>query len=300
MPDDTTTTTAPTPDVSANTTDIVVPPPTRWDAEIWDPESPGRYKKKWQETLPENFEPYKGFLSTFDSFEGMVKSHKDMMTQARSKGNIKPLTPESTPEEVAEFRRGMGIPDEPYQFEKPEALPEGVEWKDDRVKAFGEWAQKQNLTPAQAKEALNLHMQFVADDMKAINEGQTAAYEQMREAEKEELRTQFGGSLDGVVTRAKQVALKYGLPTEVMEPNDKRFAGVTMLKLCSDMAKALGESQIPSAASVVNTDALRQAKAMRVKGHPDYEAITRGDKAALDRYYGLLKIAKEQGLLDSQ
>lgn len=295
MPDEQTPAT--TADATTASTDIVIPPPTRWENEIWDPENPGRFQKKWQEKLPETFEPYKAFLATFDSFDGMVKSHKDMMTQARSKGNIKPLTPESTPEEVAEYRKGMGIPDEPYKFEKPEALPEGIEWKEDKAKKFGEWAQKQNLTPAQAKEALNLHMQFVAEDMKAINDGQSAAYEQMREAERETIRTEFGGKLDGVVTQAKQVALKYNLPTDAMEPNSPRFAGVTMLRVFSDMAKALGESQIPSPAAVVNMDPYRQAKAMREKGHPDYEALKRGDRTAQDKELALLRMAKEQGLL---
>ncbi len=71
-----------------------------------------------------------------------------------------------------------------------------------------------------------------------------------------------------------------------------------MLKILSDIAKLkLKESTFPTPAAVTNTDPLRQAKAMREKGHADYDALKRGDKTAMDKYYGLLRTAKDMGLI---
>lgn len=284
-------------ETSTTTTTTETTESPRWDSGIWHESNPGQFKPKWQESLPESFEPYKSFLQTFDSLEGMVKSHKDWMTQARTKGGVKPLHAESTDEDRLAFRKAFGIPEEPYHFDKPKELPEGLEWQEEKAKTFGKWAHEQNLTPSQAKAAMDLYMQLQGDDVKAYRESERQAQEQYSSQEKEILRTEFGGKLDGTVLKAKQAALKYGIPVERMDPNDKGFLGVTMLKVMSDLASALGESEIPNAASVVNADPYRQAQSMWEPGSPYRELLRKGDKAAQDKYYGLIKQAKDQGLL---
>lgn len=269
----------------------------RWDSGIWHEATPGQFKPKWQESLPDNFEPYKSFLQTFDSLEGMVKSHKDFMTKARTQGGVRPLSAESTDEEKLAYRKAFGIPDEPYQFEKPKELPEGLEWQEEKAKTFGSWAQENNLTPTQAKAAMDLYLKLQGDDVRSYQEKEKQYREQMNAQEQEVLRTEFGGKLDGTVLKAKQAALKYGIPVERLDPKDQGFLGVTMLKVMSDLASALGESEIPNAAVVVNADPYRQAQAMWEPGSPHRELLRKGDKATQDKYYALLQQAKKQGTL---
>ncbi len=294
---DETTTTAPNGDGGAGGGDTATAP-SRWDTAIWHESEPGKLKPRWQESLPESFEKYKSTLQNYDSLEGLVKSHSDFMTQARTKGGgIKPLSAESTDEERATYRKAFGIPDEPYQFDKPKELPEGLEWHDDKAKEFGKWAQEQNFTPAQAKGAMDIYMKFRADEMQHIKAARQQAVEQQLSAEQEVLRTEFGGKLDGTVLKAKQAALHYGIPAESLDPKNPRFLGSTMLKILNDVYAMKGESQMPNAAQVVNSDPLRQAKSMREKGHPDYDALKRGDKTALAKYQGLLAKAQDAGLI---
>ena len=216
---------------------------------------------------------------------------------ARAKAGVKPITAESTPEQIAAYRREMGIPDTPYEFEKPEVLPEGVEWREERIKQFGEWAQKENLTPSQAKKALDLHVQFLAEDRAQITAAERQAYEQGVAAEKEHLRTTFGGKLGSVVNSAQRVALMYQLPPDIADPDSAKFGGVTMLKVLSDLAGALGESKIPSAAAVSNMSPEREYLAItRDKSHPLHALWAKGDKVTLAKVSELRKQALGQGM----
>ncbi len=273
------------------------PPETPWFQKIFNPERPGEFVDKYQEMLPDDFNDYKGVLTNYRDMKGMAKSIKDLMTQARNGKGLRPLTAESTPEEISTYRAALGIPETPYEFEKPKELPPGIEWPEDRVKKFGEFAQSKNMTKEQAEAALQMHLQFLSEDYSSAEASQKQQHEANLAAEREFLTTKYGGKLDGEVTQAKRVMLKYNLPPDLMEPNSPQFMGATLLGIISDMAKTFDDSKLPSAAAVVNTNPLRQATAMREKGHPDFDALNRGDKATMDKYYELLRQAKEQGLI---
>jgi len=298
MPDDTTPIETPTgqttppPDTTAGAGNDTPPPESPWFHSIWDPENPGQFKEKYQEALPEDYEEYKSVLANYRDFKTLLKSHKDSLTAARQKAGIKPLTPESTPEEVAAFRRELGIPETPYEFPKPEALPEGIEWQEERAAAFGKWAHEKNLTPAQAKEAMDLYVKFIGEDYTRATEAQKQAYADQVAAEQEALRTEFGGKLSSAVAEAQRIAVKYKLPPEVMDPGSDKFAGITVLKMANDLAAALGESKLPPAAAVVNRDPMRQYNEI-IDGTDKerHELWKKGDKATLALTQRLLKEA---------
>lgn len=271
---------------------VETPTESPWFQKIWDAEQPGKFVAKWQETLPQDMEDHKAMLANFGDFPTLVKSLKDNMTQARSKAGVKPLSEKSTPEEVAAYRKELGIPDKPYEFQKPEKLPDGIDWPEERVKTFGAWAQERNLTPAQAKDALDLHMQFLSEDQQKMSTARQQQMEQAIAAEKEQLKTQFGNKLPAAVVNAQRVASKYGVPPEMMEPGSDNFAGVTLLRMASDLAAALGEAQLPTHAAVFNQDPAREYQSItKNKSDPRHALWASGDPYTVKQAQDFLKAA---------
>jgi hypothetical protein len=263
-----------------------------WFQSIWDAEKPGAFVKGYQELLPPEMEKAKATLANYQDFQTLANSHLDLLRISREKGGVKPLTPESTPEEVASFRKAMGIPDKPYEFPKPDKLPDGVTWNDDMAKSFGQWAQENNLNPAQAKGVLDLHAKFVAEDSQKHAEALQTQRAELLTREKAALREQFGGGLSSAVISAQQVASKYGLPPEIMEPGNDQFAGITVLRMAADLAAAMGESQLPSAASVQNMNPEREyLSIIEDKSNPLHKLWASGDKNAVKKVNELRKRA---------
>lgn len=289
MPDDETQT-------ETTETTVTETPEPQWFQKIYDPAKPGYYKKNWQEDLPPEFEPYKSLASQYNNPLDMLKAHKEAVTMARNRAGVRPLTPESTPEEVAAYRQAMGIPEVPYEFKKPEKLPDGIAWQDERVKAFGQWAHERNLTPQQAQDALDLHLKFLAEDHGAITKAQQEEMERGIAEEKETLRTKWGGKLSSVVTDASRAAVHFSIPPDFVNPDSPQFKGVIFLDVMSQFARAVGESKLPSAASVVNDSPMRRYQAIvSDKTHPKHALWAKGDKTVLAEMDALLRQAKQAG-----
>lgn len=274
------------------------PPPKHYHQDIWDDATPGKLKVKWQESLPAEFDDRKGLLGEFDSFDSITKALKDNMTAARAKGWVKPLDEKSTPEDIASYRKHMGIPDAPYELPKPEQLPEGVVWQDERMKEFGAWARENNLLPKQVEKIAAKHMEYLAQDFAAHRKAEAERMAQNLADEKRVLQLTFGGTLGTVVQKAARVAImpEYGIPPEAVDPNSPRFLGVTLLKVLSDLADAKGESRIPSAAAVVNFhhDPIREMTAIQTDpSHPMHADFRAGGQKAMAKVDELRREAEE-------
>lgn len=255
------------------------PPSTNYLSQILDPGTPGKFVEKWQERLPAELDEYKPMLAQIGDFPTLAKVLKDNKEAARQKAGVRKLTPDAPPEAVKAFRQEFGIPDAPYEYKKPEQLPEGVEWRDDRVKNFGEWAHKNNLTPEQAQAGLDLYLGFVAEDAKTWKTTEEQMRTQHRAKELEELTNKFGGRLDTVVSNAQRAALMRGLEPDMVNPDSPKYLGNGMLSLLNDYALAVGESRLPTAAGVINMTPEREYQSIiKDKSNPKHELWAKGDK----------------------
>jgi hypothetical protein len=102
-----------------------------------------------------------------EAAKGLIEANK--MLGQRPQG-ITPLTPESTPEQVAAYRKAMGIPETPdgYQVATP-TYPEGVTRSDEQMAAFRALAHEIHLTPSQLEKIFAFDAQRVASDLDAAN-----------------------------------------------------------------------------------------------------------------------------------
>lgn len=115
-------------------------------------------------TLPTFTEQLTGSLKTDarlaqwkeTGLSGLVNDHFKLGDEHQSlKGKLEGMVripgEKSTPEEVAEYRKAIGMPEKAdgYKLERPEKIPEGMVLNEVLEKKFKETAHKFDLTPAQ-------------------------------------------------------------------------------------------------------------------------------------------------------
>ena len=113
------------------------------------------------------------------------------------KAGYLPPNESSTPEEIAEYRKQIGAPDDPKEYKfKPEDLPEGTEW-DDALSAEVEAAMHSHHIPAKfAPELAKLSgkfMQSMAEKARAKYDAQLSSDMSASEAE---FKKEWGVSYD--------------------------------------------------------------------------------------------------------
>ncbi len=116
----------------------------------------GTFAEGWANNLPEDSAAYKDTLSKYKSVPDMAKALANANALIGKKLGVP--NEKSSPEEVAAFRRSLGVPDtiDEYKF-APDALPEGMTWDDNNVKNYAEIAHKHNIPPSAMKALVTEH-----------------------------------------------------------------------------------------------------------------------------------------------
>ena len=79
-------------------------------------------------------------LAKFKDVDALAKSYVELDSMRRERSGVKPLTPESTPEEVTAYRAAMGIPEKPEGYELGELdFPKGRPQQRRRLAALRGW-----------------------------------------------------------------------------------------------------------------------------------------------------------------
>jgi hypothetical protein len=172
------------------------------------------------------------------------------MTSARAKvdGLVRVPGADAKPEEVTAFRKATGVPDVPegYNLAKPEQLPEGVTWDENRAGAFAKVAHEIGLSPAQVAK-LN---EWEIGNMAGAHAERLVKETKFREWESGEMKRRFGDGADAAVLAAQRVALGEGLPATIFDPTSGDFWGVEALALAAAIARKLGEEKLPARGTV--------------------------------------------------
>ena len=244
----------------------------------------GSFVSGWTERLPEDLAEAKPTLSKYKNFPEMAKAlhHANQLLGRRG---VTVPTAQSTPEEVAAYRKMIGAPEslEGYAM-RPEHLPEGMSWQDDLAKPFAQWAHKHHLPQAAMSELVDLHL--------AQRQGEFSQIAQMAEQRREEglrtLRETWGGHFQKNIDLAGRAAKLAGVNSL-----SDGFGDPEVVKGFVKLATMLSDDRfIGGAGGLGMRPPAEEAKEIQTNpDHPLYRKYQEGDPEAVDYVRSLFKKA---------
>ena len=241
----------------------------------------GTFAEGWANNLPEDSAAYKDTLSKYKSVPDMAKALANANALIGKKLGVP--NEKSSPEEVAAFRRSLGVPDtiDEYKF-APDALPEGMTWDDNNVKNYAEIAHKHNIPPSAMKALVTEHAKMEHFKM----QGMQAQIEKQHVEAVNTLKKEWGGEFDKNIGLAKQAAKLAGV-----NANSQGFADPEVVRGFVRMAQMMSEDKVGR--SMSGSEFMTgQARAKDIMSNPDnswHKRYMEGDREAATLVTGLLK-----------
>lgn len=140
-------------------------------------QSDSSLNNKALEKLPDHLKGLSDTLGRQKNLEGVLMN-LDHLQKVAGKKALSPLPPNAPPEVVAERKSVldaiMGVPKDPkeYGIAKPKDLPDAA-WNQQLAETFTQWAHKNSVSPAAARELVDLQIKGVQGQIQ-----QQQAYEQ--------------------------------------------------------------------------------------------------------------------------
>lgn len=235
----------------------------------------GSFEADWQNRLPEDFAPARDSLKNFKNVNELAKAYYSTKQLVGRKGVILP-TPESSQEEVAAFRKELGVPDkiEGYaEVTKPTELPEGIQWNDEIAKSYYEVAHRHNVSAAAMKDLIALNMKQREFELQAQNE----SILETKQSGLAHLRRTWGTNFDrnlGIAQRAAQLA--------GVDANSYGWRDPEVVKGFVRIASMMGEDKLVSPGGTLPAgSADLKSRALDIIGNranPLYEKYHNGDR----------------------
>lgn len=255
------------------------PPAAKADATPWVG-ADGAFADGWTQRLPEDLGDYRESLGKFKNVGDMAKSYRELESRLGVKGTHIPGK-DAKPEEVAAFRKAMGIPEAANGYNiKPEQMPDGITWPADEVLApILEAAHKHHIPEAALRDLITSN--FAA---------QQAATEAMAKEQLESgqaiLREKWGADYDANVKLAVQAAQLAGV-----KPTAAGFTDPETVMAFVNLAKKIGNDQFVTANGGTGGGKGGPAEAKDIMTNPDnpkYKLYQEGDADTVSHVRRLL------------
>lgn len=188
-------------------------------------------------------------LALFKGVEDLAKAHVELRKTVG--GRVKVPGEGAAPEEVAQFRKALGVPEAPegYTFAPPEGFP-ADKWDKDGEAEFRKLAHAHGIPPKAAQEILNAYAGRQAAGYKAI--------ETARAATVENLKKDWGDKFDANQALADQAIEAHARKVGFSDDDFSRLAaaglGEKFIRLMANLGTAAAPVTGPGAA--VGTGAL--------------------------------------------
>lgn len=276
-------------DTGADSTNAAAPAAAETTTTTTQPSTPstgwvnpdGTFGDKWLDALPDDAKDYKDTLAKYKSVPDMAKALANANALIGKKLGVP--NEKSSPEEVAAFRRAMGVPEslEEYKF-APDSLPEGMTWSDDMAKPYAEIAHKHGIPPSAMKELVAQHAKTEMFKLEAIQ----ATYEKQRTEAVQSLQKEWGNDFGKNIGLAKQAAKMAGV-----DANSHGFSDPEVVRGFVRMAQMMSEDKIGR--SMGGTEFMTgAARAKDIMSNPEnawHKRYMEGDKEAAALVTSLLK-----------
>jgi hypothetical protein len=241
----------------------------------------GTFGDKWLDALPDDAKDYKDTLSKYKSVPDMAKALANANALIGKKLGVP--NEKSSPEEVAAFRRAMGVPEsiEEYKF-APDSLPEGMTWSDDMAKPYAEIAHKHGIPPSAMKELVAQHAKSEMFKLEAIQ----ATYDKQRTEAVQTLQKEWGNDFGKNIGLAKQAAKLAGV-----DANSHGFSDPEVVRGFVRMAQMMSEDKVGRSMGGTEfmTGAARAKDIMSNSENAWHKRYMEGDREAAALVTSLLK-----------
>ena len=203
----------------------------------------GSFVQDWTQKLPEDFADSRTSLARYKNVQDLARAYRHAEKMVSQKG-IHPITPESSPEQVAEYRRALGVPDKPEAYAeavKPNVeVPEGVVWDDGIAGEYFKLAHQENIKPESMQKLIQLNLKQREFELKAYNQ-QT---QHKRDEGLHVLRRTWGANFDQNLKLAQNVARFHNV-----DPDNEGF-NTEIVRMIVAMAKEQTEDKYVSGTSM--------------------------------------------------
>jgi hypothetical protein len=266
---------APTPNTSVTTEGTLL---SGAPASVTDAPAPEVTEKP--EWLPEKY-----WRNDKIDVESMAKGFNGLEQLLGKKAHaVVPPTEKSTPEEVAEYRKAIGVPESPEAYKlKPEQLPEGVTWDDNVAKKAAELAHKHNVPAAAMQEFMKFDMERAA----LMNQAAAGMIEAQLESGRAELQKVWGDKMPEKIELARRAAVTAGV-----DPSSQGFVDPQVVKAIVNLAEKLSDDKLVSGDQTgVSSTRARARDIMTNQANPLYARYQEGDSEVVDQVRRMLTSA---------
>jgi len=231
-------------------------------------------KPEW---LPEKF-----WREDKADVEALSKSYQGLEQLLGKKANAVPVPNEkSTPEEVAAYRKAIGVPESPEGYKlKPEQLPDGVTWDENVAKRAAELAHKHNIPAAAMSELMKFDMERAA----LMNQAAASMIEQQLESGRAELQKVWGDKMPEKIELARRAAVTAGV-----DPSSQGFVDPAVVKAIVNLAEKLSDDRLVAGDQTgVSSTRARARDIMTNQANPLYARYQEGDPETVDQVRRML------------
>jgi hypothetical protein len=234
-------------------------------------------KPEW---LPEKF-----WRNDKADVESLSKSYQGLEQLLGKKANaIVPPSEKSTPEEVAAYRKAIGVPESPEAYNlKPEQLPEGVFWDEGVAKRAAELAYKHNVPAAAMQEFMKFDMERAA----LMNQAAAQMIDTQLETGRAELQKVWGDKMPEKIELARRAAVTAGV-----DPTSQGFVDPQVVKAIVSLAEKLSDDKLVAGDQTgASSTRARARDIMTNASNPLYGRYQEGDAEVVDQVRRMLTSA---------
>ena len=214
--------------------------------------------------------------------EALAKSY-DVAQRAlgRKAQAVLPPNEKSTPEEIAEYRKALGVPDSPEGYKlKPDNLPEGVQFDESTAKRAAELAHKHNVPASAMQEFMKFDMERAA----MMNQAAATMIDAQLESGRAELQKVYGDKFGEKIELARRAAVTAGV-----DPSSHGFVDPQVVKAIVNLAEKLSDDRLVAGDQTgVSSTRARARDIMTNQSNPLYARYQEGDPETVDQVRRML------------
>jgi len=252
----------------------------------------GSFVEGFAEKLPENLRDKADHFSKFKTPEQIMESNYNLQQLLGKKSEAVVIPKEGDPQEVWDtYRAKLGIPTDPsgYGIEKPETLPEGVEWDEEDIGKFTELAHEMGLTPQQAQKLVEFDLSRNEALVGEIRQGVQDRMEQNFMQEKQSLESKWGDQFEANLVKAEKGAKLLGYSREDMLENPL-FGSSEFVDAMRKVGDLIGEDKmisgnVPSASSPKG----QASDIINNESNPYHKRYWNGDQEVVDMVRNMMQ-----------